>query len=49
MWKECSVKDNFMCALKKMNYTILLMEWAYRVEISSENCVSNAYSLSLLR
>ena len=37
-----------MNKLNKISYTILLMDLAYKVEISSEDCVSNAYSLSLL-
>ena len=43
MTKEFTLQENFMSTLNKMNYTILLMEGAYGLEISSENCVSNAY------
>ena len=42
MIKESSHLENFTSTLNKMNYTIFSMEWAYEVEISSENCVSNA-------
>ena len=48
MSKESVFIKIFMNKLNKMNYTGLLMDWAYEVEISSEDCVLNAYSWSLL-
>ena len=48
MSKESILKESFMNKLNKINYTILLMDWAYKVKISGNDYVLNAYSFILL-